>query len=182
MAIKPTGTAPTWTDLKQSLAGFDRPGLLGLVQDLYTLGRDNQAFLHARFGRGQDVPAPYKAVIERALSSNYARGQPPSVARAKKAIGDYKRAVGQPEGVAELMVFFCERAADSAREHGLQGIGYFDTLVRIVGQALAMVATLPDERRRATLNRLRAVRDVCDGLGYRLGHDMDRLLAKQDRG
>jgi hypothetical protein len=47
------------------LAGFDQKGLLGLVQDLYAASKDNQAFLHARFGVGEDVLQPYKETIDR---------------------------------------------------------------------------------------------------------------------
>jgi hypothetical protein len=41
---------PTWTDVKAKLASFDRLGLLALIQDLYAAHKDNQAFLHTRFG------------------------------------------------------------------------------------------------------------------------------------
>jgi hypothetical protein len=40
-------TTPSWTDVKDKLADFDRAGLIGLVQDLYAASKDNQAFLHA---------------------------------------------------------------------------------------------------------------------------------------
>ncbi len=54
----------TWTDLKANLAGLDRLGLLGLIQDLYAAHKDNRTFLHARFGLGQDVLAPYKEALD----------------------------------------------------------------------------------------------------------------------
>jgi hypothetical protein len=47
MAPKPKKTAPTWSDVKGKLTEFDRAGLLGVVQDLYAISKDNQAFLHA---------------------------------------------------------------------------------------------------------------------------------------
>ena len=56
---------PTWTDLKRQLAGFDRPELLALIQDLYAASKNNQAFLHARFALGEDVLEPYKVTIDR---------------------------------------------------------------------------------------------------------------------
>jgi hypothetical protein len=37
-------------DIKAKLGNFDRAGVVGLVQDLYTTSKDNQNFLHARFG------------------------------------------------------------------------------------------------------------------------------------
>ena len=32
------------------------------------------------------------------------------VAKAKKALADYKKAIGRPEGLAELSVYYCEEA------------------------------------------------------------------------
>lgn len=98
--------APTWSDLKANLANIDRAGLIGLVQDLYAASKDNQAFLHARFGLGDDVLKPYKATIDRWLWLDFSKKQDTSVAKAKMAIGDYRKAIGLPEGLAELMVFY----------------------------------------------------------------------------
>ena len=68
MATKKTPkSTPSWSDVKTKLADFDRAGLMGLVQDLYAASKDNQAFLHARFGIGEDVLKPYKAAIDRWL-------------------------------------------------------------------------------------------------------------------
>jgi hypothetical protein len=99
----------TWTDVKAKLADFDRIALLGLIQGLYTAHKDNQTFLHARFGLGEDVLKPYKKIIDRWLWPEVLRRQDTSVSQAKRAISDYKKAVGDPEGLAELMVFYCER-------------------------------------------------------------------------
>ena len=78
---------PSWIDIKAKLADFDRDGLLGLVQDLYAAGKDNQAFLHARLRLGDDVLKPYKATINRWLWPDVFKNQDISVAKAKKAIG-----------------------------------------------------------------------------------------------
>ena len=53
---------PSWSDVRTKLADFDRAGLLGLLQDLYTANKDNQAFVHARLSLGDDVLKPYKAI------------------------------------------------------------------------------------------------------------------------
>ena len=169
---------PTWSDVKGKLADFDRGGLIGLVQDLYAASKDNQAFLHARFGLGDDVLKPYKATIDRWLWPDVFKNQDTSVAKAKKAISDYKKAVGQPEGLAELMVFFCECAAGFSNEIGLQDEGYFDALGRMFAQALKAIAVLPEGRRPELLARLDAVRRLSHNVGYGVGDDMDDLLAE----
>lgn len=56
--MRPKGSQPTWTDVKAKVASFDRLGLLALIQDLYAVHKDNQAFLHARFGLGENILKP----------------------------------------------------------------------------------------------------------------------------
>src|ERR1700693_6583931 len=63
MAKRKPKSQPTWTDVKAKLADFDRPALLGLIQSLYAAHKDNQIFLHSRFGLGEDVLEPYKKTI-----------------------------------------------------------------------------------------------------------------------
>jgi hypothetical protein len=178
MAPKPTQTVPTWRDVKGKLAEFDRAGLFGIIQDLYAASKSNQAFLHARFGLGGDVLAPYKAIIDRWLWPDPIKNQDTSVAAAKQAITDYRKAVGQPEGLAELMVFYCERAAGFSNEYGLDDEGYYDALVRMFEQALKVSVTLAAEQRNLMLDRLDAVRAISHNVGYGVGDDMDDLLAK----
>jgi hypothetical protein len=103
-------------------------GLLALVQDLYAANKENQTFLHARFGLGADVLKPYKETIERWLWPDVLRNQDTSVAKAKQAISSYRKAVGEPSEVAELMVFYCEQAAGFCSDVGYQDHGYFDAL------------------------------------------------------
>jgi len=57
----------TWVDVKAKLASFNRAALLSLIQNLYASDRGNRAFLHARFGLGDDPLCPYKNMIDRWL-------------------------------------------------------------------------------------------------------------------
>jgi hypothetical protein len=173
---------PSWSDLKSKLADLDRAGLIGLVQDLYAASKDNQVFLHARFGLGAEVLKPYKATIERWISPDVYRNQDTSVAKAKKAVSDYKKAIGRPEGLAELMVFYCEQAGGFASEYGLDDEGYLDALVRMFAQALKVVGALPEDPRSDLVARLDAVRNVCHNVGYGVGEEMDALLAEHGIG
>jgi hypothetical protein len=112
MARNAKQAEPTWSGVKTNLANVDRAGLVGLIKDLHGLSRDNQAFLNARLGLGPDPLSPYKKTISRWISPDVIRGQDISVAKGKKAISDYKKAVGLPEGIAELSVHYCEAARD----------------------------------------------------------------------
>lgn len=178
MTTKTKKTSPAWSDVKAKLSNFDGAGLLLLVQDLYTASKDNQVFLHARFGLGDDVLKPYKATIDRWLWPDVFKNQDISVAKAKKAISDYKKAIGQPEGLAELAVFYCEQAAGFSNDVGLQDDGYFYALVRMFEQALKAAADLPMDQRDALIARLNEVRRTSHNFGYGVGDDMDILLTE----
>src|SRR5262249_47360084 len=128
--------SPSWIDVKARLLTLDRAGLHGLIQDLYAVSKDNQAFLHARLGLGPDQLKPYKASISRWISPDLMRNQPVSVSKAKKAIADYKKAIGRPEGLIELSIFYCEEVFDFLESCGLEDEAYFLALIRMYDQSL----------------------------------------------
>ena len=154
---------------------------MGLVQDLYAAYKDNQTFLHTRFGLGEDVLKPYKETLERWLWPDVLRNHDISVAKAKQAISSYRKAVGEPAGLAELMVSYCESAAGFSDNIGYQDEGYFDALVHMFEQALEVTCQLPEGNRDALIARLDRVRTISHNFGYDVGDDMDDLLAKYDR-
>ena len=178
MAKRKSKSQPAWTDVKAKLADFDRAALLGLIQSLYTAHKDNQTFLHARFGLAEDVLEPYKKTIDRWLWPDLFRKQDTSVLQAKRAISDYKKAVGDSEGLAELMVFYCERAVGFCSDVGNEDEGYFDALVRMFEQALKLTNGLSANRRDDLMTRLDRVRVISHKFGYGVGDSMDFLLSK----
>src|ERR1039457_1650905 len=172
---------PTWTDVKAKLAGLDRINLMGLIQDLYAAHKDNQVFLHTRFGLGEDVLKPYKETLDRWLWPDVLRNQDTSVSKAKQAISSYRKAVGEPAGLAELMVFYCESAAGFSNDVGNQDEGYFDALVHMFQHALKAPCHLSAGDRHALIARLNRVRTISHNFGYGVGDDMDGMLAKYVR-
>lgn len=177
MAKGRSNSQPGWAEVKAKLADFDRAALLRLVHDLYVARKDNQAFLHARFGLGEDVLGPYRKTIDRWLWPDVLRRQNTSVSKAKQAIADYKKALGDADGVAELMVFYCERAAGFSRAVSHDDAGYFDALVRMFGQALKTLNTLAANV-QSELVRLERVRDISAEFGYGVADHMDVLLSE----
>jgi len=98
--------------------------------------------------------------------------------KAKQAISSYRKAVGDLAGLAELMVFYCERAVGFCSDVGYQDDGYFDALVRMFDQALQLIAQLSASDRNPLIARLDRVRIISHNFGYGVGDDMDSLLAK----
>jgi len=77
--VKPVKLNPTWNDVKTKLINFNHVGMIALVQDIYALNKENQAFLHARFRLGEDALKPYKNVISRWLWPDVSRNQEISI-------------------------------------------------------------------------------------------------------
>ena len=93
-------------------------------------------------------------------------GQDVSVAKAKKAIADYRKAIGRSEGMAELCVFYCEEAARLVSDCGIEDEAYYSALVRMFEQGLTQVTELPTAERDKMLRRLDAVRRSLRGIGW----------------
>jgi len=129
---------------------------------------------------GEDVLKPYKGTLERWRWPDVLRNQDISVAKAKQDISSYRKAVGEPAGLAELMVSFCENAVGFSDNIGYQDEGNLDALVHMFEQALKVTCRLPAGDRDALVDRLNRVRTISHNFGYGVGDDMDDLLAKYD--
>jgi hypothetical protein len=159
------GASPTWIDVKASLCTFDRAGLYGLVQDLYEASKDNQAFVHARLGLGSDQLRPFKATISRWINPDLIRNQAVSVLKAKKAIADYRKAIGRPGGL-ELSIFFCEEAFSLVESCSFEDERFFLALIRMYDQAVKLVLKLPPTERRRYVERLDKLRSRGKHVGW----------------
>ena len=91
------------------------------------------------------------------------------------AIADYRKAIGLPEGISELSVFYCEKAAQLLAECGFEDEGYFTALVRMFDQALLAVMALEPAERQRLLARLDKVRSAAAAVGWGVKDAMDEL-------
>jgi hypothetical protein len=177
---KDKSASPTWADIRARLLTFDRAGLQGLVQDLYAASKDNQAFLHARFGLGPDQLGPYKATISRWINPDLMKNQPVSVSKAKKAILDYRKAIGRPEGLAELSVFFCEEAFSFVESCSIGDERYFIALIRMYDRSVNFVLSLPLAERRAYVERLGKLRSRARHVGWGVEDELNDIWYAAD--
>jgi hypothetical protein len=173
IVAKDKSASPTWADVKAFLLTFDRAGLQGLVQDLYAASKDNQAFLHARFGLGPDQLGPYKSTISRWINPDLMKNQTVSVSKAKKAIADYRKAIGHPEGLAELSTFYCEEAFSFVESCGFDDERYFIALIRMYDQSVNCALRLPLAERRAYVERLGNLRSRAKHVGWGVGDEFN---------
>jgi hypothetical protein len=119
---------------------------------------------------------PYKKTIVRWVCPDVMRNQPISVDKAKKAISDYKKAVGSPEGMAELSVFYCESCMNFLDTCGMDDESYFDALVRMMEQAIKSLKQLPIEQQAPFIGRLANIRHRSSRYGYGVEEDIEILM------
>jgi hypothetical protein len=175
MVAKVKKRGPTWSDVKSVLVGLDRKKLVELAGYLYRLSKENRDFFHARFSVGQDQLAPYKKTIEECMYPNVYRDKPIRISKAKRAISSYSRAVADPLGEAELMIFFMECGNSFTVEFGDIDEDFYNALNLMYKRAIEKVLSLPDEQRGEFRHRLEQIMTSSDGIGWgyhdQLRHD-----------
>ncbi len=173
--MKAKERTPKWADCKRNVVALDRAGLIQVIHDLYASSKDNQYFLHARFGPGTAVLEPYKRTISRWISPNVLRNQNYSVSKAMKAISDYRKAVGDPEGMAELSIFYSEESITFANTYGMDDESYLYAIVRIFEQALKSITDLQSKRVQSSfVDRLNSLRENIE-FGYGVEESINEL-------
>lgn len=167
-----TKVQPTWKDVKSVIKNFDREGLQGLVQDLYSASKSNQSFLHVRLNLGTGQLKPFKDTISRWINPDIMLNQPISVAKSKKAIAEYRKAIGRPEGMAELSIFYCEEAFDFLESCGMDDEGYFLALIRMYDQETVVVQQLGPDDRTPYVERLNNLQSRASSVGWGVGDEL----------
>ena len=162
---------PIWSHVKSAVVDLDQKQLLKLVADLYRFSKENQAFFHARFGVGDDPLAPYKKTINECMYPDVYRNKPIQISRAKKAISSYSKAVDDPLGEIQLMVFFVECGNNFTVSFGDIDEGFYDALNRMYRRAIQKVLSLPKEQQSGFKERLEKIMTSASGIGWGY-HDM----------
>jgi hypothetical protein len=81
-----------------------------------------------------------------------------SISKAKRAIADYEMAVGRPEGLAELAIFYCEAALSFVESCSFESEKYFAALIRMYDRSVNLVLSLPPAERPSYVERLAKLR------------------------
>jgi hypothetical protein len=108
------------------------------------------------------------------------KNQPISVSGAKKAIADYQKAIGRPDGLAELSLFYCEEAFSFLESCSLDDEGYFFALIRMYDRSLEFVSQLPRSERTTYLKRLDQLRSRAKHIGWGVQYELNDLWCSAD--
>lgn len=156
----------SWSSVKTAIAGHDKAALVGLIADLYDYSEQNRSFLHARFSLGDDPLRPYKKIIDNALFPDVMKNEPIRIAKGKQAIADYTKAVGDPKGTLELMLFFVESGTRFTLDLGDIDENFYLALERMYKKALDMLLTFDEATIYAYYNRFEKLVTSTKDIGW----------------
>ncbi|MEA3151156.1 MAG: hypothetical protein QOD56_2095, partial [Gammaproteobacteria bacterium] len=85
------------------------------------------------------------------------------------------KAIGRPDGMAELSIFYCEEAFSFLESYSMEDESYFAALVRMYGRSLEFVSSLPTAERTTYLERLDKLRSRGRNVGWGVEEELDSL-------
>ena len=156
----------TWSAVKTVVGKLSQEELLGLVADLYRLSKPNQAFLHARYADADTAMEDCKKIISDCLYPDVQRDRPLQVAKAKKVVADFCKAVADPVLHADLMLFFVEQGNAFTVEYGDIDAGFYNALLAMGRRAVKTICSLPKELQEPFRERLSEIVLSSSGIGW----------------
>ncbi len=163
---KKKSTTYSWKNIRSVLTEASHKDLLRLVGDLYALQKENRNFLHARFIKNGDTLAPYKDAIEQYVSPAEPWKHPVKLSFARKAIADYRKAVGDPEGLAELMLFYAECGVSFTLDFGDIDEPFYNSVEGVFSDGLQTLKRCEPEIVGKLLPRFVNAVQKTDGMGW----------------
>lgn len=169
-------TTQSWKDIRSALKEATHKELLNLIGDLYAVRKENQSFLHARFTKDENALAPYKDTIEEYVSPAEPWKQPVKLSLAKKAISDYRKASGDPEGLAELMLFYAECGINFTIDFGDIDEAFYNSVEGVFYDGLKMLSKCGADTTNKLLPRFVKAVQSTEGMGWGFHDDLCESL------
>jgi len=163
---KPKAGRPAWSDVKASLVHMEQRQLVQLIGDLYRLSKENKDFLHTRFSIDDDPLKPYKKIIDECMYPDVMSNNPIRIQKAKRAISNYSKAIGDTRGEAELMTHFVECGNAFTVDLGDIDEGFYDALLRMYDRAIEKILDLPEQEQNTFRERMKRIMDLSEGMGW----------------
>lgn len=172
---------PTWTEIRQALSSYEKPELLGLIQELYKLNADNKVFLTSRLME-VDLDAlaePYRKTIQ--AEFNPPRGFPRlNLRAARKAINDFKKACHDPTAIADLMIFYVEQGVICTNNYGDISEGFYSSLESVYAEAIKVITQTGDPMVIESFRpRLRRIVRNTSSIGWGFPDELSQMYAEE---
>jgi hypothetical protein len=165
----PEAGAAGFSFVRKAIADYDRAALVGLIRDLHSLSEENRAFLDARFRPANDTKSleHYKKIVSEALYVDLPfEDRDISFRDARKALSDYRKAIGRETGLAELLVLGAEKGTRFTLDYGNIDEPFYDSLERMFHDAVTHVAAMDPSVAEPWRERLKIVVNKARNMGW----------------
>jgi hypothetical protein len=152
-----------WKNVKDILVKQDKSEIIKLVKELYLLNRANKDYFHTKF-QLIDPMEYYKDMIESNICPELNR--PTRLGEAKKAITQYKKAVGDFLGELELMVFYVECGTSEIVQFGDMYEAFYDSLESMFGKITTKLQKSDIKIQKLFMPRLKKIISDSQGTGW----------------
>ena len=152
-------------DVRRMLAGRSSKDLLALIGELYRRDAGNRHFIHAQCAVGDAIGA-YKQIIEEHLCPDPMSSQEFSLAAARKAISDYRRAQGDPASLLDLTIHYVECGTRCTLDYGDMWEAFYNSMESMFRKAVGMVEKSDPETQATFLPRLAELVRATQGVGW----------------
>ena len=128
-----------WKEIRSKLSHTSQRDLIGLIGEIYKLNPQSQLFLEARFGNQNESLEEYKLIIEESICPDEPWKRDVSLSTGRKAIRDYKKAIGNPDGLIDLMIYYCECGVNFTIQFGDIDEGFYSSIESMYQSALDLL-------------------------------------------
>lgn len=154
-----------WKAIRAKLEKSSQRDLVGLIKEFYELNAQNKLFLDTRFSNQNAGLEKYKLIIEKNICPSEPWKKDVSLSTGRKAISDYKRALGDPEGLIELMIYYCECGVNFTLEFGDIDEGFYMSIESMYESALKLLQK-HKEYKDAFFTRVEDIVHRTQGMGW----------------
>ncbi|MCX5796552.1 MAG: hypothetical protein NTY77_13745 [Elusimicrobia bacterium] len=169
-----------WSAIRRQLINRTTRELLALVKDLYEVSAANRDFLQARF-RGETAAGPaleqYRRTIVEQFFPQHGFGKL-KLADARKAIRDYRKATGNPEGTIDLLLTYVENGTEFTKEFGDINEAYYNSLDSALDELARLLLQSGPALYARFRNRALRVKELARDIGWGYGDSVADQVAR----
>jgi len=159
-----------WNEVAKAISEKNPKEMVKLIKDLYSLSHENRNFVNARCLSGSEQLNPYKAIIEKSLYPDVYEKQTINLSAGKKAISDYKKAIGDLVGTLELMVFYVECGNNFTIDFGDICDSFYSSLESMFNRIVTLLKKSDESVNKMFQPRLRDIVDKAKEKGIGWGY------------
>ncbi len=172
-----------WSDVKKILSSKDKPELLKLVGDLFSLSPENKTFINARYSIVNALE-PYKEIIRESVCPDLMDREELRLSKGRKAISDYRKAVGDSKGILELTVYYVECGNQLTLDYGDINEQFYLSIESMFLNAIKILRKSSNSIIEQYLPRLEDVVNKTKGMGWgyhdTLSQYLDEFMLSQE--